>query len=254
MKGIITLALFLMASAAIIPASAAQTRADSGDDAITITPATKAVSGCGSEETFSAPRGLAPMKESPDDVENGGTVGEEEPPFYFTVSYSDAVLTIKAYNVVNTCGLVEYNPEIKRDGNELHFVTNMMGMADCLCIYNVEATFEGIEPGHYTLRFDYREEIWEIDLEEGANATFDMTPGAVAEAVMEGISFQRNGDMLTVLAEGDVAVTVTNASGVCVNKTSGKNAVNVSLAGLPAGWYAVKAKSATGTRGKLVMR
>lgn len=254
MKGIITLALSLMASAAIIPASAAQTRADSGDDAITITPATKAVSGCGSEETFSAPRGLAPMKETPGNVEEGDVVGEEEPPFYFIVSYSDAVLTIKAYNVLSTCCLVEFDPQIKRDGNELHFLSGLEGMCDCLCIYNVEATFEGIEPGHYTLRFDYSEEIWEIDLEEGANATFDLTPGAVAEAVMEGISFQRNGDMLTVLAEGDVAVTVTNASGVCVNKTSGKNAVNVSLAGLPAGWYAVKAKSATGTRGKLIMR
>lgn len=254
MKGIITIALFLMASAAIIPASAAQTRADSGDDAITINPATKAVSGCGSEETFSAPRGLAPMKETPGNVEEGDVVGEEEPPFYFTVSYSDAVLTIKAYNVLSTCCLVEFDPQIKRDGNELHFLSGLEGMCDCICIYNVEATFEGIEPGHYTLRFDYSEEIWEIDLEEGANATFDMTPGAVAEAVMEGISFQRNGDMLTVLAEGDVAVTVTNASGVCVNKTSGKNAVNVSLAGLPAGWYAVKAKSATGTRGKLIMR
>ncbi len=254
MKGIITLALFLMASAAIIPASAAQTRADSGDDAITINPATKAVSGCGSEETFSAPRGLAPMKESPDDVENGGTVGEEEPPFYFTVSYTDAVLTIKAYNVLNTCCLYVYDPQIERDGNELHFFTNMDGMCDCICIYNVESTYEGIEPGHYTLRFDYLEEVWEIDLAEGTNATFDLTPGAVAESVLKGINFQREGDTLTVLADGDVAVTVTNASGVCVYKVSGKDAVNISLAGLPAGWYAVKAKSATETRGKLIMR
>ena len=84
------------------------------------------------------------------------------------VSYNNGVLSITWLNLLGNCCPEGFQSQLFKEGDRLVFdaydVTGPVS-CDCLCLFDVGASFGGIEPGHYTLEFKDEMTV-EVDLEE----------------------------------------------------------------------------------------
>ncbi|MDE6273307.1 MAG: T9SS type A sorting domain-containing protein [Muribaculaceae bacterium] len=92
----------------------------------------------------------------------------------YRLSYKEGVLTMVWYNVCTTCGF-KYNnvareiyPDNRFDFHLIHEWDEWDDwdgpVADCLCMYNVTASYDDFTPGHYLFAFDYV--FYDVELKE----------------------------------------------------------------------------------------
>lgn len=194
---------------------------------------------------------IMPSEQQSSDCKSGTRSDDyqEEDPLSWVMEYSNGRLSITWVNYEANCCLEE---EIRswmerEDGNRLVFnVASDAGMCDCLCKYDVSSSYDGIEPGHYTVVFrEYEDYLTvEVDIEEGGRIVLNRAPSAIETVAAEGRQMTVSPDgLLKVEAVDAFSVEIFNAKGVSQATVNGKGSSEISLASLPKGVYIARMKS-----------
>ncbi len=173
---------------------------------------------------------------------------DEDTGFLWSYSYSDSKLTLVWYNLETNCCPQGFGSQIDKEYSNLKFsVWPILGeeLCDCLCTFNITSTYEGIEPGHYTISFvAYNQAIHtvEIDLYEGAQQEISM-PSGIRELSSDNeiLSITKDG-LLKVDVEESAIVEIYDLAGQRCAKLNIPGSTEISLNSLSSGVYIAKVK------------
>ena len=161
----------------------------------------------------------------------------------YGVKYHDGVVDITWYNVIDNCSVWFKWGSYTREDNKLTFsIQPVLGyeITTCICNFDVAASFEGIEPGHYTLVLGNNE--FELDLAEGTDKLLDpknpLTEVRSVPVVGDGYSVS-NG-VVRVNVEGDYTLEVVTLDGIMITSFSGSGEEELDLNALPKDVYIVR--------------
>ncbi|MDE7412705.1 MAG: T9SS type A sorting domain-containing protein [Muribaculaceae bacterium] len=163
----------------------------------------------------------------------------------FILSYENKTLTFFGKNLYENCGSVIDTEASMPETKVIHFKINATledeFAPDCMCRYDIEASFNNIEPGSYTIYIN-DEQYPVVELSEGS--FFNLTE-------LSGIEEYRaeHNSSLSIIDNNVLKVTATDRTEVTVYDTEGRLRMRlfvdgdseISLATLPEGMYMIKA-------------
>lgn len=162
----------------------------------------------------------------------------------WTVSYKDGRLTIVWHDMIANCCPEGFESSITLEGNTLVFEAHENeGWCNCICPYDISATYEGVAPGHYTISFQqysYESMTAEVDLYEGSMKLINKAETSVNSIANDEFALDVEGSTVKIRCEGDYRLEVFGASGMKVYSAQGKDNTELSLAGLASGVYYVR--------------
>ena len=151
------------------------------------------------------------------------------------VSYNNGVLSITWLNLLGNCCPEGIQRQLFKEGDRLVFdaydVTGPVS-CDCLCLFDVGASFGGIEPGHYTLEFKDEMTV-EVDLEEGVSRRFEEL-ATVVNSLSEGeMTLSVDHGLVKAFCPGKFRIEVFDVAGVKVFSFDDSDSSELSLGHLP---------------------
>ncbi len=171
----------------------------------------------------------------------------EEDPYQFTpryeVEYADGHLFVTWKNVSENCAAIFRHADMIREGNTLtfnHYTVFPSELMTCMCLFDVTADFEGIEPDHYKLKFYGNE--YDLDLTANTSEVL-LTNGEISgiDFTLEEnnmLSFGQD-KILKVQAQNAYTLDVYNVDGIRIATLSGNGSDEIDLNTLPKGVYLV---------------
>lgn len=187
---------------------------------------------------------LSDQPEQSEESDNEDAELPEDAPRW-KVSYSQGVVSVTWLDLVANC-CVEFKSTLTREGDTLLFEVmvdeDSWPPCDCICPYDIEARYSGIEPGTYRLvLYNYNNgiEVYSapVELTEGAQYSLAPYTTGVGETGADNrLSFHGN-----VLKVGDLThsdtLRIYNADGVLMAEIPVVAGIEVSVTHLPAGVY-----------------
>lgn len=142
------------------------------------------------------------------------TRAAEEGDISWSLSYADGVLTLTWHNLLATCCPQGFISNIEVEGRKIFFYASEDGDGgcDCLCYYDVTATYQGITPGHYELYFG-GELVGEADIEEGFSGEFRQSESSVRSVTDGDSSLTLHDGKVIARSPGKFKVDVYNVTG-----------------------------------------
>lgn len=169
-------------------------------------------------------------------------------PQEYQISYNDGLLTVTWNGIEGNCCPVKWIVEVVKDADNLKFFAyDVDGMCDCLCPYNLTATFTDIEAGEYEVVFTniYGDEIAQkVNISQGLDITVKQTPTGVADIKSGNRMMSISSDgLLHVDSESDSIVEIYNTDGVMMAKLNVTPHSDIDIKTLDKGIYIAKIKS-----------
>ncbi|MDE7413029.1 MAG: T9SS type A sorting domain-containing protein [Muribaculaceae bacterium] len=162
----------------------------------------------------------------------------------FLITYENRTLTFYGKNLRENCAALLDTEASISNGREIHFRVNveLENPASCMCNYDIDASYQNIEPGRYTIYIN--DELYpEVELSEGSYLNLTKLSGiAAAIADRDSTISIIDDDVLKVTASGSTEVTAYDTEGRLRMKLSVEGDSEISLASLPAGIYLFMAK------------
>lgn len=172
----------------------------------------------------------------------------------YRFEYNDGTLTVSWYNYVTTCGIPLAGIYVEQTDDMLIFTLDEVwdwDLPDCICTYDVQATFSGIAPGHYKVSFDKGWSYGEVDLEENSDAICYygnmVTTGVRNLSAEGGVQLGISGDLLYVNSEVSGKVEIYDANGVKIVELNVNPGDTVDLTTLAKGLYTARFVSSGAT-------
>lgn len=170
--------------------------------------------------------------------------GEEQ--ISWTVSYNEGKLVIVWHDCVFDCAAYDFGSQITREGDVLTCnVWAKDGMADCLCLYDITSTYDGIEPGKYTLVFEDIMSI-ELNLEDGFNGNFKISPSGIDAISHAERKLKVEDGVAKVSCPGKFRLDIFSSNGVKEFTVDNEGEAEVNLSGLGKGLHYLRLTPAEG--------
>ncbi len=179
----------------------------------------------------------------------------------FFVEYIDGILTITAINYSENCALKISDILLeKSEENILDFIIeidNDEPQADCICLYDIEASFDNVEPGHYTIRFN-NYFTYEIEITENNPVLFNVSnpTSTVTEISIEGDELMRleSGRYLHILTDEAYSISIVSTDALPMINLTGEGESDIDLTSLESGIYAARLTTTAGRTATLLFR
>lgn len=180
------------------------------------------------------------------EITDYGDYDESKGPAY-RLEYNDGVLTVSWYNHLDNCALPFEGISLKQDGDTFIFDIDIdiyAPVADCICIYDLKASFPDVAPGHYKVSFDRGYSYQHIDLEDSSdNIIYEkgMIPTGIND-INSGNKCMLNkiGNLLTVVTDSSARVEIYDSNGVKVIDLIADAGDTIDIAHLNKGLYSAK--------------
>lgn len=190
-------------------------------------------------------------------VTDYGTYDESQGPGY-RLEYNDGLLTVSWYNYVENCVFPLEAITMEQKGDMLIFGVDINWdgpLADCLCVYDLKATFSGVKPGRYKVSFDYGWTYTEVEigmLEDVPSDSIVYEKNMIATGVrgIDGVSecrLEKVGNSLTVVSDTKAEVEIYDANGLKMAGVSVEPGDTIDLSTLPKGIYTARITNGTAT-------
>lgn len=164
---------------------------------------------------------------------------------HLKLEYNDGKLVVNILNITENCCITEMVPVLSREGNDLYLepVYDDDLLCYCMCLFDLTGTYEGIEPGTYTLHFSHWQEYsWKVDVGEGLDQC--LMPG-VAERprtlLGEEISLAVKDGIVEAEGNGEITIEIIDSNGVRLITSLGLHKAEANVSMLGSGWYVARA-------------
>lgn len=162
------------------------------------------------------------------------------------IEYSDGVLSITWIGYIADCCHEEYQSRLEIEGNNIvYYLTNEDGMCDCICSYDVTATFSGIEPGQYILSIFGTDVTAEVTIEEDCNVSIKHSQSGIQRVAGDNLMTISADGILHVAIDGAFTVDIYDASGLRCGRIDSTGTSEFNLKSLPQGIYTARLSSGT---------
>lgn len=147
----------------------------------------------------------------------------------WSISYENGKLTMTWNDFVANCCTKEFGSSIVLKDNKIIFNAWEIGdeMCDCICPFDITATYENIAPGHYQILFG-NEAVGEVDIEEGFHQSFISDKAGINEVSTDDASLSFSNGIVTARCNERFIIDIFNASGIKIHSLEEENEAEIS--------------------------